>query len=130
MLKQITIASVLAFAGMWPSGVSAGPVAVKPVFAKKTVVKPVLQPICLAFKVTPNEGRTVTTLKGGCSFAGATAVHFGAAAAAFTVQSDGSIIATPPALPAGSSVPVTVTIAGGFIVGGRAELYSYPIAEM
>jgi hypothetical protein len=155
MLKQIAVASLVIFAYLVPTGVTAGPTVVKPallkkttvkptaatnvlkpataakpVIVKKTVGKPVLQAICLAFKVTPNQGRTVTTLKGGCSFAGATAVHFGAAAAAFTVQKDGSITATPPALPAGSSVPVTVTTAGGVIVGGRAELYSYPIAEM
>ena len=130
MLKQIVVAGVVAFAYLNPSGVSAGPFVAKPVLVKKTVVKPpVLQEICLAFKVTPNEGGA-PNLKGGCSFAGATAVHFGAAAAAFTVQKDGSINATPPALPAGSSVPVTVTLASGRIVGGRGELYSYPIAEM
>lgn len=57
-------------------------------------------------------------------------MHFGTAAASFTVQSDGSIAARPPALPAGSSVPVTVTLPGGQIIGGAGTLYSYPIAEM
>ena len=130
MLKQTVAVSLAALAYLTPSAVPAGPTLTnKPVVQKKTIVEPGLRAICLSFKLTPNEGQA-PTLKGGCSFAGAKAVHFGSAAAAFYVQKDGSIVATPPALPAGSSVPVTVRLAGGQIVGGRSQLYSYPLAEM
>jgi hypothetical protein len=123
-----TALACLAVAGCFFGDVAATPVLTKPAIVKKTVDKlPTL--VCLNLSVTPNQGAN-PILKSGCSFAGATAVHFGSSAAAFTVLKDGTISATPPALPAGSSVPVTVTMPGGSIVGGRNSLFSYPLAEV
>lgn len=129
-MKPIVIAILAMLSCVAPATVSAaGPTLVKSQILKKTFNVPTKYLVCLAFKVTPNEGQQ-PTLKGGCSLSGATAVHFGNVAASFVVQKDGSIVATPPALPGGSSVPVTVTLAGGQIIGGHGALYSYPISEM
>ena len=127
-MKQFALAC-LAVVGCFCGDIASTPLLTKPSLVKKTVVKPPASLVCLSFRVTPNEGLN-PILKAGCSFAGATAVHFGSTPATFTVLKDGTISAFAPKLPAGSSVPVTVTMAGGGIVGGRNTLYSYPIAEM
>ena len=77
--------------------------------------------------VSPNSGSTVggTVLTiTGTSFLGATAVNFGAtAAASFTVNSDTSITATAPA--GTGVVDVTVTAPGGTSATSAADVYTY-----
>jgi alpha-tubulin suppressor-like RCC1 family protein len=78
-------------------------------------------------KVTPHEGpmeggATVTIT--GVNLGGATAVHFGAAAAkSFTVESGESITATTPA--GTGTVDVTVTSTSGTSGTGSADKYTY-----
>ncbi len=68
-------------------------------------------------------GTTVTIT--GANFTGATAVTFGAtAAAAFTVDSATQITATPPAGAVGA-VDITVTTAGGTSATGSADQFTY-----
>ncbi len=77
--------------------------------------------------ISPNSGSTaggtVVTIT-GINFLGATAVNFGAtAAASFTVNSDTSITATTPA--GTGAVDVTVTAPGGTSATSAADLYTY-----
>ena len=67
-------------------------------------------------------GTTVTIT--GTGFNGATAVKFGATAAAFTVNSAAQITATSPAGGAGT-VDVTVTTPGGTSATGAFDQYTY-----
>ena len=71
----------------------------------------------------PLAGGTVVTISGS-GFVGATAVNFGATAAAnFTIISDTSITATSPA--GVGTVDVTVTTPGGASATSPADLYTY-----
>ena len=83
-----------------------------------TIATPVISTL------TPNQGPvaggTTVTLTGS-AFTGATAVHFGAASAAFTLVSATQATATAPAGVAGT-VNVTITTPGGTSAG---VLYSY-----
>ncbi len=72
----------------------------------------------------PEAGGTVVTIT-GTDFLGATAVHFGTAAAAFTVTSDTQITATAPAGTLGTAVDVTVTTPAGTSATGAADKYTY-----
>ena len=69
-------------------------------------------------------GVTVT----GSGFTGATAVSFGTVAAAFTVLSDGTLVATAPPQAAGL-VDVTVTTPSGTSSTGSADHFTYSAAS-
>jgi hypothetical protein len=77
----------------------------------------------LAPKTGPAAGGTSVMIT-GTAFAGASAVHFGAAAASFVVNSSSSITATAPPGTAGSA-DVTVTGPGGTSATGKADLFKY-----
>ena len=73
----------------------------------------------------PASGGTSVTITGD-GFTGATAVSFGSAAAAFTVNSDSSISATSPA--ADGVVDVTVTSAGGTSAPTPSDQFTFVAA--
>ncbi len=75
--------------------------------------------------LSPASGfQTTSVVITGTNFTGASAVHFGtAAAAAFTVNSSTSITATAPA--GSSAVDVTVTTSGGASATGTADQFTY-----
>jgi len=73
----------------------------------------------------PEAGGTVVTIS-GTDFLGASAVHFGSAAAAgFTVNGDTSITATAPAAAAVGAVDITVTTVVDTSAPVTADRYSY-----
>jgi IPT/TIG domain len=74
-------------------------------------------------KTGPATGGTSVTIAGS-GFAGASAVHFGAAAASFTVNSGSSITAVAPPGTAGSA-DVTVTGPGGTSATSSADVFKY-----
>lgn len=70
----------------------------------------------------PASGGNQVTIA-GCGFTGASAVHFGAASAAYTVNSDASITATAPS--GIGSVDITVTAGGSTSATSAADVYTY-----
>jgi hypothetical protein len=81
----------------------------------------------ISVAVGPSSGGTNVTIT-GTGFTGATAVDFGAtAAAAFTVISDTSITTTSPAAPAGT-VDVTVTTGGGTSATSSTDSFRFVAA--
>lgn len=68
-----------------------------------------------------------TIVISGTSFTGATAVHFGSRAAAFTVSSDTSITSTAPAVRSGT-VDVTVTNSGGTSPKVGSDQFTFTLA--
>ncbi len=88
-----------------------------------TAVAPAVTSISPAFGDL--SGGTSVTIT-GTGFTGATAVHFGAAAATtFTVDSSTQISATAPAATALGSVDVTVTTPSGTSATASADRYAY-----
>ncbi len=77
----------------------------------------------LAPKTGPAAGGTSVTIT-GTAFTGASAVHFGVAAASFVVNSSTSITATAPPGTAGSA-DVTVTGPGGTSATGKTDVFKY-----
>jgi IPT/TIG domain len=77
----------------------------------------------LAPKTGPAAGGTSVTIT-GTAFTGASAVHFGAAAASFVVNSGTSITATAPPGTTGSA-DVTVTGPGGTSATSSADVFKY-----
>ena len=69
----------------------------------------------------PAGGSTVTLT--GTSFTGATAVHFGATSASFSVVNDTTITATDPGGSSGTTVDVTVTTPAGTSATSAADKY-------
>jgi hypothetical protein len=74
-------------------------------------------------KTGPAAGGTSVTITGS-GFTGASAVHFGAALASFTVNSSSSITALAPPGTTGSA-DVTVTGPGGTSATGSADVFKY-----
>ena len=90
--------------------------------------KPPVTPSPTVTAVSPNSGSTAggtTVTITGTNLTGATAVKFGAtAAASYTVASDTSVTATSPAESAGA-VDVTVYTAGGTSATSAADQFTY-----
>jgi hypothetical protein len=76
--------------------------------------------------VTSVGGSPSSVSIGGQYFTGATKVYFGASSVSFSVGGDSSITATPPTLPSGTVVPVTVTTPGGTSIITGHSYYTYP----
>jgi outer membrane protein assembly factor BamB len=77
-------------------------------------------------KTGPGAGGTSVTVT-GTNLSGASAVHFGAAAAIFSVKSATTITATSP--PGSGTVNVTVTTPGGTSASVAADLFSYATGQ-
>ncbi len=76
--------------------------------------------------VTSVGGSASSASISGQYFTGATKVYFGASPVSFSLGGDTSITATPPALPSGTVVPVTVTTPGGTSLITSATYFTYP----
>jgi hypothetical protein len=76
----------------------------------------------------PATGGTTVTIT-GTGFTGALAVNFGSSSVTPTINSDTSITAVSPAVPA-ATVDVTITNAGGTSIASSADLFSFVAAPV